>query len=61
MRAIDASGKAFVGLCYDGNALVDWLNRKVLKATGEVAVMVEKDVEIDETLWKAEGIPYIFF
>lgn len=61
METVDASGNVFVGLCYDGNAFVDWLNRKVLKLNGEVAVMLESDIEIDECFWKSEGMPFIFF
>lgn len=59
--SVDASGKFFVGMVYDGYAFVDWLNRKVLKETNEVAVMLEPEIEIDEQHWISEGIPYIFF
>ena len=59
--AVDASGKFFVAMVYDGQAFVDWLNRKVLKGTGETAMMLEPKIEIGDRPWVREGLPYIFF
>ncbi len=59
--AVDASGKFFVAMVYDGQAFVDWLNRKVLKGTDEAAVMLEPEIEIGDRPWVEEGLPYIFF
>ena len=61
VTAYDASGKMFVGMQYSSEAFVEWLNRKVLRKTGEKATVVATDLEIDEEAWKAAGIPYIFF
>lgn len=61
VKAVDSSGNPFVGMQYDGYAFIDWLNRKVLKGTGETAVMLEPDIEIDEHRNHSEGLPCIFF
>ena len=61
VKAVDASGNSFVGLQYDGYAFVDWLNQKVLKRTGETAVMLDPDIEIDENKRSQDKLPYIFF
>lgn len=43
----DSSGKQFVGLQYRGDAFVEWLNKKELSKTDELAYVVEQQVDID--------------
>ena len=45
------------GVCFRSNALIEWLNKKVLKDHVEKAVLVAEEVDID--LYR--NLPSIFF
>ena len=45
------------GVCFRSNALIEWLNKKVLKDHEEKAVLVAEEVDID--LYR--NLPSIFF
>ena len=60
IEVYEASGKKFVGVRYDAEAFVEWLNKKVLRNT-KSAKIVETDLEADIEAWEATGLPYIFF
>ncbi len=52
----DPSGQKITGISYRSDVFVEWLNKKVLKASPEKAAVLEACVPI-----KGTGLPKIFF
>ena len=57
-KGIDSEGKEFVGVCYDVDAFVEWLNERIIKGKYESAKVIERDLDYNDC---PEGMIRIFF
>ena len=54
----DSRGKPFYGACYNEEAFIEYLNKRVIKNKYPPAVIIERDVDPDAC---PEDMPAIFF